>query len=199
MAQKQFVILDNKDLAIINGSSGLTQLEFTRYNVSDQQSITFATTNPCVAIMDNDGVQWDLNSRRVRYTSTNVIIDLTDILYAKDLVTTPATISTSFGVYQRDKSFDTESGYSWMLSEPIAGVDNIPQIVYTKEECPAHGDAAYYSGTATGAYIEVDSATLAVTAPISGTWRAIFTVSTASGGGGGGSVGGGIEYDVITD
>lgn len=199
MAQKQFVILDNKDLALINGSTGLTKLDFTRYNVSDTQTITFDTTNPCVAILDNDGVQWDLNSKRVRYTESSVIIDLTDILYAKGLIQTPATITTIAGTYNRDKATDTDSGYSWILDTQVQGATNVPLLLYTKDEAPAVGDPAYYVGSATGASMAIQAVTNAVASNISGNWNAVFTVSTASGGGGGGSVGGGIEYDVITD
>ena len=65
MTPKKFVILNNKDLAVINGSTGLTRIGFDNSDVTVSQTVTFATTNPCVAIMDNDGVQWDLNSKRV--------------------------------------------------------------------------------------------------------------------------------------
>ena len=199
MAQKQFVILDNKDLALINGTTGLTKLEFTADSVSNTQTITFITTNPCVAILDNDGVQWDLNSKRVWYTGTNVTIDLTDILYAKGLITTPATITTITGTYKRDKATDTDSGYSWILDEQAPGASNVPLLLYTKAESPVVGDPAYYVGSASGASMDIRQVTKAVAAPIEGTWYAVFTVSTASGGGSGGVVGAGIEYDVITD
>lgn len=194
MTPKKFVILNNKDLAVINGSTGLTRIGFDASDVTASQTVTFATTNPCVAIMDNDGVQWDLNSKRVWYTDTNVTVDLTDILYAKGLITTPARITTNVGTYTRNRATDTESGYSWVLVEQVQGATNVPPLLYTKAECPAPNDPAYYAGTTIGAYIPIDTFTNAVASAIPGDWDAIFTVSTESGGGGGVS---GIEYTVI--
>ena len=121
MAPRKFVILNNKDLAVVNGSTGLTRISFIASDVSDTQTVTFDTTNPCVAVMDNDGIQWDLNSKRVWYTDTSVTIDLTDILYAKGLITAPAQFTTLAGTYVRNKSLDTESGYSWQLTSQVQG------------------------------------------------------------------------------
>jgi len=196
---RKFVVLDNRDLAIINGSTGLTRQGFTNRNVTAKQTVTFDTTNPCMAIMDNDGVQWDLNSKRVWYSGTQVTIDLTDILYAKGLITVPAQITTITGTYKRDRTTDTASGYSWVLLTPTQGASNVPTFLYTKAETPTVGDPAYYAGTTTGASMSVQSVTNAIATPITGSWDAIFAVSTESGGGGGGGGVGGIEYDIIRD
>ena len=196
MAPRKFVILNNKDLAVVNGSTGLTRISFIASDVSDTQTVTFDTTNPCVAVMDNDGIQWDLNSKRVWYTDTSVTIDLTDILYAKGLITSPAQFTTLAGTYVRNKSLDTESGYSWQLTSQVQGATNVPPFLYTKTESPAIGDPAYYAGSTTGSYMAIQTVTNATATPITGSWDAIFTVSTVQGGG---STISGITYDVITD
>lgn len=196
MAPRKFVILNNKDLAVVNGSTGLTRLSFVAADVSANQTVTFQTTNPCVAVMDNDGLQWDLNSKRVWYTDTTVTIDLTDILYAKGMITAPAQFTTLQGTYVRDKALDTESGYSWKLISTVEGASNVPPFLFTKVESPVVGDHAYYAGTTTGSYMVIKTVTAATAAPIQESWDAIFTVSTVQGGG---STITGIVYDVITD
>ncbi len=196
MAPRKFVILNNRDLAVVNGSTGLTRISFKASDVSSTQTVTFDTTNPCVAVMDNDGIQWDLNSKRVWYTDTQVTVDLTDILYAKGLISSPAQIITALGTYVRDKSMDTESGYSWRITSPTSGVNNIPPFLFTQVESPTSGTPAYYSGTTTGSSVSVQTYTAAITTPITGSWDAIFTVSTVQGSG---STISSIMYDVITD
>lgn len=182
-APRKFVILDNKNLAVVNGSTGLTRIAFKQEDVSATQTVTFNTTNPCVAVMDNDGVQWDLNSKRVWYSDTDVTIDLTDILYAKGLIETPAQFTTLSGTYERDRSRDTESGYSWRLISTVPGANNVPPFLYTKSESPAAGSVAYLSNTTTGSTVPIQTSTHAVATPITGSWDAIFTVSTVDAGG----------------
>lgn len=196
MAPRKFVILNNKDLAVVNGSTGLTRISFIASDVSSTQTVTFQTTNPCVAVMDNDGIQWDLNSKRVWYTDTTVTVDLTDILYAKGLISSPAQFTTLSGTYVRDKSLDTESGYSWKLIYTVSGATNVPPFLFTKVEAPAVGDYAYYAGTTTGSYMVIQTVTPATAESITGSWDAIFTVSTVEGGG---STISGITYDIVTD
>ena len=103
MAAKNFIILKNRDLAITKGATGCARIAFTQSDLDNitegvkATTVTFDTLNPCVAVVDEAGVQWDLNSKRVRYnTATNkTTVDLIDILYAKGLITTPATITTA--------------------------------------------------------------------------------------------------------
>ena len=175
---RKFVILSNKDLAIVNGSTGLTRIAFTQSDVKPNQTVTFATTNPCVAIVDNDGIQWDLNSKRVWYSDTSVTVDITDILNAKGMITTPARFTTLSGTYERYRAYDTESGYSWRLIDIAQGASNVPPFLYTKTESPTAGTAAYYADTTTGDYITIQTVTQAVATPLPGSWDAVFTVST---------------------
>ena len=183
MAPRKFVILNNKDLAIVNGSTGLTRISFVQSDVSPTQTVTFDTTNPCVAVVDNEGIQWDLNSKRVWYSDTKVTIDITDILAAKGMFTAPAKFTTLSGTYERYRAMDTESGYSWRLIE-AAGPDlNIPPFLYTKTESPTAGSEAYYSNTTTGSPVIIQTVTPATADPIEGSWDAVFTVSTVQGSG----------------
>lgn len=183
MAPRKFVILNNKDLAIINGSTGLTRISFKQADVSPTQTVTFATTNPCVAVVDNDNIQWDLNSKRVWYTDTHVTIDITDILNAKGMITAQAQFTTLSGTYVRYRANDTESGYSWRLISIEQGATNVQPYLYTQTESPAAGTPAYYSDTTTGAYDTIQTVTNATAAAIEGEWDAVFTVSNVSGSG----------------
>ena len=88
MAPRKFVILNNKNLAIVNGSTGLSRIGFKQSQISSEQTVTFDTTNPCIAIVDSDPqrTQWDLNSKRVWYSDTQVTVDLIDIFNEKSNV-----------------------------------------------------------------------------------------------------------------
>ena len=177
MTPRKFIVLNNRDLAIVNGTSGLTRLPFTAEDVSTNQTVTFDTTNPCIAIVDNDGTQWDLNSKRVWYSDTQVTIDLTDILAAKGLITTPASFTTLSGTYVRDARWDSPSGYSWRLTDKVAGATNVPPFLYTQVESPSVGTPAYLSNTTTGTSTPIQTVSSAVATDITGSWDAIFTVS----------------------
>ena len=194
MAPRKFVVLKNRDLAVVNGSTGLTRISFIQDDVSDIQTVTFATTNPCIAVIDNDGIQWDLNSKRVWYTETSVTIDITDILNAKGMITVPAYFTTLSGRYEREPAFDTQSGYSWKLKQAVSGATNVPPYLFTKVESPSSGDPAYLSGAATGTYDTIQNAYKATASAIEGSWDAIFTVSTVEPSG---STITGITYDVV--
>jgi hypothetical protein len=195
-APKKFVVLSNRDLAIVNVSAGQTKVDFTNSDISELQTVTFDTTNPCVAVIDNEGTQWDLNDKRVWYTQAGTTIDLTDILYAKNLITTAAGIVTSNGIYIRDKDFDTASGYSWSLYIPATNVENPAERLFTKSEAPELEDEAYFSPNASGQYISVQSYTPAIAAPIPGTWYAVFTAATVQNTG---NLGYNILYTIATD
>ena len=183
MAPRKFVILTNKDLAITNGSTGCTRIAFIQRDVSTTQTVTFATTNPCVAVIDNDNIQWDLNSKRVWYSDTQVTIDISDILYAKGMLAHPASFTTASGTYERSRSTDTDSGYSWRLTAIAQGASEVTPYLYTKTETPTANSPAYYSDTTTGASVTIKQFTPASAAAIEGTWYAIFTVSTVQGSG----------------
>ena len=209
MAARNYIILKNRDLAVTKGSTGCTRIAFKQSDLNNittgvkATTVTFDTLNPCVAVIDADGVQWDLNSKRVRYNNTieQTTIDLIDILYAKGLITTPATISTSQATYTRYREKDTDTGYAWARTavEPSVQTDP-PYRLYTKSEAPAVGDVAYLDSTTSG------SNTVAITAvtnpafiPITSgdeTWDAIFTVSTVSPSGGTVT---GIAYEIVDD
>jgi len=177
MTPRNFIVLNNRDLAIVKGTTGLTRLPFTSADVSSNQTITFDTTNPCIAIVDNDGTQWDLNSKRVWYTDTQVTIDLTDILYAKGLISSPASFTTLTGTYVRDTRWDSYSGYSWRLTEKVQNATNVPPFLYTQVEAPTVGTPAYLSNNTTGASMSIQTVSGATASAIEGSWDAIFTVS----------------------
>lgn len=183
MAPRKFVILKNRDLAITNGSTGLTRISFTKDDVSPTQTVTFDTTNPCVAVVDNENIQWDLNSKRVWYSDTQVTIDITDILFAKGMITEPAKFTTLAGTYERARANDTESGYSWRLISRVPGSTEVTPYLYTKTESPSVGDKAYYSDTTTGASTNIQTVTAAIAEAIEGSWDAVFTVSNVQGSG----------------
>ena len=191
MAPRKFVILNNKNLAITNGSTGLSRISFKQIDISPTQTVTFDTTNPCIAVVDNDKIQWDLNSKRVWYTDTNVTIDLIDIFYAKGMVTTAAKIRTLAGEYIRTRAEDTDSGYGW------SNLDLTPPYLYTKTESPNVGDQAYYSATTSGTSVSITEVTRPIVQPIGDaetTWDAIFTVSQSDSG----STVSGIAYEIIS-
>lgn len=189
MAPRKFVILNNKNLAVVNGSTGLSRIGFKQSQISSTQTVTFDTTNPCIAIVDSDKIQWDLNSKRVWYSDTQVTVDLIDIFYAKGMVITAAKLRTLAGEYIRTRAEDTESGYGW------ANLDLEPPYVYTKVESPSVGEPAYYSATTTGTNTTITEVTPAIVQPIgdaSTTWDAIFTVSQPDSG----STVSGIAYEI---
>lgn len=202
MGAQQFVYLKAKDLAVIRGSAGNTRIQFTAANVDSTQTVSFDTDNPLVAIMDNSGFQWDLNSKRVWYktvtdpvtgqTTTKVYANLIDILYAKGMVTSPATIGVTGGVYTRDRSLDTETSYGWINTN----LD--PSYRYTADENPAVGSLAYINASLSGDPVAIiaQGTTHAVTTPIQGTWDALFAVVEGGGGGGGGDVSA-LGYDIV--
>lgn len=205
MAAKKFVVLNNKDLAITTGSTGLTRIAFTEVdrNIAKIEgedvklpTVTFQTTNPCVAVIDADNIQWDLNSKRVWYTDNSVTIDLSDILYAKGLVTAPATITTLTGEYSRYRAKDSEATFAWKAESTSA----VPPYLYTQDETPVAGSTAYWTASATGTQTElVQTSTPVVTAPITTgqqEWNAVFAVSNPDISGGTVT---GITYDVVTD
>lgn len=205
MASKKFVILNNKDLALTTGSTGLTRISFTESdrNTTDIDdttvklpTVTFQTTNPCVAVIDADNLQWDLNSKRVWYTANSVTVDLSDILYAKGLITSPATITTLAGEYSRYRPKDSEATFAWKAES----TDAVPPYLYTKEETPVAGSTAYWTSTATGTQTELIQESMpAVTEPITTgqqEWNAVFAVSNPDISGGTVT---GITYDVVTD
>ena len=209
MAAKNFIILKNKDLSVTKGSTGCTRMSFSQDdldNITDNvkaTTVTFATLNPCVAVVDEESVQWDLNSKRVRYNTLTgkITIDLIDILYAKGLITTPATITTSQATYTRFREKDTDTGYAWARTsvEPSAQTDP-PYRLYTKKESPAAGDLAYVDSTTSGTNTyEIQSSTYPAFIPITTgeeEWDAIFTVSTVPSSG---STISGIIYEKIND
>ena len=191
MAPRKFVILNNKNLAISNGSTGFARQAFNQSDISPTQTVTFTTTNPCVAVVDSDEkrTQWDLNSKRVWYTDTTVEIDLIDIFYAKGMIITEATLRTNEGIYTRARTEDTDSGYGW-FNESLT-----PPYLYTKAESPDPGDKAYYSATTVGTNATITEVTRPIVQPIgdaSTTWDAIFTVSQSDSG----STVSGIAYEV---
>ena len=202
MGAQQFVYLKAKDLAVIKGSAGNTRIGFTATDVDSTQTVCFSTDNPLVAIMDNSGFQWDLNSKRVWYKQEEdpvthqmvpkVYANLIDILYAKGMVVSPATIGVTGGVYTRDRSLDTETSYGWI------NTDLDPSYRYTADENPAVGSLAYTNASLTGDPIPIiqQGTAHAVTSSIQGTWDALFAVVEGGGGGGGGDIGG-IGYDII--
>lgn len=193
MAANKFIVLKNRDLAVTKSVAGCTRIPFKQSDLDNittgvkATTVTFDTLNPCVAVVDEDGVQWDLNSKRVRYnTTTNKItIDLIDILYAKGLVTEQATIKTAQATYTRFREKDTDTGYAWLRTavEPTAPTDP-PYRLYTKAEAPAVGDLAYVDSTTSGTNTtEITAVTNTVFTPITiddEVWDAIFTVSTVS-------------------
>lgn len=195
MAARNFIVLKNKDLAVTKGSTGCTRIGFTQSDLNNispgvkATTITFNTLNPCVAVVDEDGVQWDLNSKRVRYNTTEqtITIDLIDILYAKGLITSAATIKTAQATYTRFREKDTDTGYAWARTavEPTAQSDP-PYRLYTKNESPEVGELAYTDSTTSGSNTEVITAvTYPAFIPITTgdeTWDAIFTVSTVASG-----------------
>ena len=205
MAPKKFIILNNKDLAITTGSTGLTRISFNEQDRNTEEiagstvtmpTVTFQTTNPCVAVIDVDGIQWDMNSKRVWYTDDSVTIDLSDILYAKGLVTSPATITTLGGTYLRYRPKDSEATFAWKATS----TSTEPPYLYTKEETPVAGSTAYWNASATSTRTETIQTALPVTTqPITTgeqEWNAVFAVAnpTISG-----STLSGITYDVISD
>lgn len=197
MAANKFIVLKNKDLAVTKGATGCTRISFTQDDLDNittgvkATTVTFDTLNPCVAVVDEDGVQWDLNSKRVRYNTitTKTTVDLIDILYAKGLITAPATIKTAQATYTRFREKDTDTGYAWARTavEPTAPVDP-PYRLYTKAEAPAVGDMAYVDSTTSGTNtVEITAVTNPAFIPITTddeTWDAIFTVSTVEPSGG---------------
>lgn len=205
MLPRKFVILNNKDLAITTGSTGLTKIGFTDASRNTEvisgstvklPTVSFQTTNPCVAVIDPDNMQWDLNSKRVWYTDTTCTVDLSDILVAKGLVIDPATITTLGGTYSRWRPKDTEATFAWKaLSESTE-----PPYLYTKEETPVSGSTAYWKSSGTGTNTElIQTATPVVTQPITTgeqEWAAVFAVANPEVSG---STLTGITYDVVND
>ena len=204
MLPKKFVILNNKDLALTTGSTGLTKIGFTESSRNTEvisgstvklPTVSFQTTNPCVAVIDPDNIQWDLNSKRVWYTSTTCTIDLSDVLYAKGLVDTPAKIITLTGEYIRYRTKDSEATFAWKATSNTA----VPPYLYTKEETPAVGSDAYWSSEGSGTAEQVQVSIPVITQPITTglqEWAAVFAVANPSGGG---SELSGITYDIVTD
>ncbi len=205
MAPRKFVVLNNRDLAITTGSTGLTRIAFTEADRNTTEienievklpTVSFQTTNPCVAVIDTDNIQWDLNSKRVWYTDTTVTVDLSDILYAKGLVITPASITTLTGEYIRYRTKDTEATFAWKATS----TDAVPPYLYTKEEVPVTGSTAYWTASATGTQTElVQTSIPVVTEPITTgqqEWNAVFAVSNPDISGGTLS---GITYEEVND
>ena len=136
MLPKKFVILNNKDLALTTGSTGLTKIGFTESSRNTEvisgstvklPTVSFQTTNPCVAVIDPDNIQWDLNSKRVWYTSTTCTIDLSDVLYAKGLVDTPAKIISFWGYFL----------FRYFIQLMISLLSLTPKVIYLPSLSPA--------------------------------------------------------------
>jgi len=196
-APRNYVVLSDKNLALVGPQSGVAKKPFTEEQVSAQQVVSFETDSPCVAILDNDGVQWDLNSKRVWYKDGYIYIDLIDILYAKNMVNEDATITVEqFGTYTRKRQFDTASGYCWR------NANLNPSKLYTRVENPIAGvDYAYESGkipseqeeSSSTLKYDIDSTTNPSVDTLPGTWYALFAVTIA----GGTSTYVGLEYTIV--
>ena len=196
---RNYVVLSDANLALVGHQSGVSRKAFTEENVSAQQTVSFETDSPCVAVLDNDGVQWDLNSKRVWYKDGNIYIDLIDIMYAKNMVNEDATITVEqFGTYTRYRHFDTASGYCWRNASL-----NPPKL-YTRVENPVAGtDMAYESGkipseqedTSSVLKYAIDSTTNPNVDTLPGTWYALFAISVS----GGTSTYVGLEYTILPD
>ena len=185
-APRNFIVLSDKNLAITNNATGVARKPFEQANLNatTKTTISFETDSPCVAVMDNDGIQWDLDSKRVWYKDGWVTIDLIDILCSKNMVNTESTITVGNNkVYTRYRSGDTASGYCWMNSSYT------PKKLYTRSEYPIVGtDYAYETGKIPTVEEEGNIAKQLVKGwtsvnvdPIEGVWEALFAISVVSG------------------
>ena len=201
-APRNYVVLSDKNLALVGPQSGVARKPFTQEQLSTQQTVAFETDSPCVAILDNDGVQWDLNSKRVWYKTDSqnrrwIYISIIDILRSKNMVNREAKLTVEqFGTYTRKPIFDTVSGYCWMNAELT------PKKLYTRVENPvAEVDYAYESGKIPSPQEEtpetlkysISSTTNAQCDDIPGTWEALFAVTVS----GGTSTYVGLEYTIV--
>ena len=188
---RNYIVLSDRNLAITRNATNVARRVFKQSDISTvtHTTVSFETDSPCVAIMDNTGIQWDLDSKRVWYKDGWVTIDLIDIFVAKNMINTESTIDVGLGgihkIYTRNRAGDTASGYCWKNAALT------PDKYYTRTENPvADEDYAYETGKIPS--LEEDSddyAKTLITAttpvnvdPIIGNWEALFAVSVVSGG-----------------
>ena len=200
-APRNFIVLSDRNMAITNNATGVARKPFKQsdLNATRKTTVSFETDSPCVAIMDNDGVQWDLDSKRVWYKDGWVTIDLVDILNSKNMINAESTITVgSNKVYTRYRAGDTASGYCWMNASLS------PKKLYTRTEYPVvNTDYAYETGKIPTPEEEGNIAKQLVKGwtavdvdPIEGIWEALFAISVVSGGTGCTC---GLEFTILDD
>lgn len=191
-AARNFIVLNDKNMALTNNAAGIIRMPFrqTDLNETFKTTVSFKTDSPCLAVIDNTGIQWDLGSRRVWYNDGWVTIDLIDIMNAENMIIEESTITIAGNkVYTRYRAGDTASGYCWR------NAGSSPAKLYTRTEYPeVDVDYAYETGKIPSPDRDEDTAkhlvkgyTAAEVDSIEGVWEALFPLFC------------GVEFTILED
>ena len=159
---------------------------FTQQDVSATHIVTFQTTYPLIAIMDDGGNQWMLDDLKVCYYPNSVTADLTEIYTAKGLVNAPAKIKGyGLGTQTYDLIATTALGHAKWETSAEVDPELAPSVLYTLTDTPTQGATYAYTndGLTENAVLVTAYTPAIVNPPITGNWYGLF-------GGGGGAEGG---------
>lgn len=165
---------------------GNRRMIFTYLDVVEpNKTVTFQTKYPFIGVLDNVGLQWNLENGRVHYNEESVTINLTDIYQAKGLVDSPASITTGLGSYARDTTKDAQGAFAWYNAQVETST------LFTALQEPAVASYAYTNPQLTENPVVVNAYVPEVKSPtIEGNWYGLF-------GGGGGNDGGTGDVELV--